>query len=176
MPISDFNDAPYAKHVNQDGREMILKNLEDSISSRNFWNTSFLVLGLLSILSPIGAVFTYLRYGREPKVDYDGIYERELPTDDPPEVINAFIENKGNIGKPNIKGFEASIMNLIDKKALKIFADDGSENDLNDLLLTFNHTEYDKLSSSEKIVFNTLEHFSKDNVLNLSKLNSKFSS
>ena len=176
MPISDFNDAPYAKHVNQDGRDMILKNLEDSISSRNFWNTSFLVLGLLSILSPIGAAFTYLRYGREPKVDYDGIYERELPTDDPPEVINAFIENKGNIGKPNIKGFEASIMNLIDKKALKIFTDDGSENDLNDLLLTFNHTEYDKLSSSEKIVFNTLEHFSKDNVLNLSKLNSKFSS
>ncbi len=176
MPIGDFNDAPYAKHVNEDGREMILKNLEDSVNSRNFWNTSFLVLALLSILSPIGAVFTYLKYGREPKVMYDGIYERELPTDDPPEVINAFIQNKGNIGKPNIKGFESSIMNIIDKKAFKIFADDGSENDLNDLLLTFNHQEYDKLSSSEKIVFKTLEHFAKDNVLNLSKLNSRFSS
>lgn len=176
MPLDGFNDAPYAKHVNQDGRDMIMKNLEDSINGRNFWNTSFLVLGLLSILSPIGAVYTYLRYGREPKVDYDGIYERELPTDDPPEVINAFIENKGDIGKPNIKGFEASIMNLIDRKAFKIFKDDGSESALNDLLLTFNHDMFDELSSSEKIVFNTLEHFSKDNVLNLSQLNGKLSS
>ena len=176
MPLDGFGDAPYAKHVNQDGREMIMKNLEDSINGRNFWNASYLVLGLLSILSPIGAVFTYLKYGREPKVDYDGIYERELPTDDPPEVINAFIENKGDIGKPNMKGFEASIMNLIEKKAFKIFRDDGSDSALNDLLLTFNHQKLDELSASEKIVFNTLEHFSKDNVLNLSKLNSKLSS
>lgn len=176
MPIDDFNDAPYAKHVNQDGRDMIMKNLEDSINGRNFWNTSYLVLGLLSILSPIGAVYTYLKYGREPKVAYDGIYERELPTNDPPEVINAFVENKGDIGKPNMKGFEASIMNLIDKKAFKIFRDDDTESDLNDLLLTFNQEAFDELSSSEKIVFNTLKHFSKDNVLNLSQLNGKLSS
>ena len=175
MPISDFNDAPYAKHVNQDGREMIMKNLEDSINGRNFWNTSYLVLGLLSILSPIGAVYTYLRYGREPKVDYDGIYERDLPTNDPPEVINAFIENKGSIGKPNMKGFEASIMNLIDKKAFKIFTDEGRSG-LNDLVLTFNHDKLNGLSSSEKIVFKTLEHFSSDNVLNLSELNGQLSS
>ena len=32
------------------------------------------------------------------------------------------------------------------------------------------------MSRSEKILFNTLTHFSKDNVLNLSQLNSKFSS
>ena len=53
MPLSDFDDATYAKHVNQNGRDMIMKNLEDSINGRNFWNTTFLVLGLLSILSPI---------------------------------------------------------------------------------------------------------------------------
>ena len=71
MPLSDFKDATYAKHVNEDGKDKILKNLNDSISSRNFWNTTYLILGLLSILSPIGAIFTYLKYGREPKVDYD---------------------------------------------------------------------------------------------------------
>ena len=176
MPLDDFDDAAYAKHVNQNGRDMIMKNLENSVNERNFWNTSYLVLGLLSVLSPIGALFTYLRYGREPKVDYDGIYERDLPTNDPPEVINAFIENKGDIGKPNMKGFEASIMNLIDMGAIKIFTDDGTGNDLNDLLLTFNHQKYDELSSSEKIVFTTLERFSKDNVLNLSRLNGQLSS
>ena len=176
MPLSDFDDATYAKHVNQNGRDMIMKNLEDSINGRNFWNTTFLVLGLLSILSPIGAAFTYFKYGREPKVMYDGIYERDLPTNDPPEVINAMIENKKDIGTPNMKGFEASIMNLIDKKVFKIFTENNVESDTNDLILTFNHEKTDELSRSERIVFNTLSNFAVDNALNLSKLNGQLSS
>ena len=176
MPLSDFDDATYAKHVNQNGRDMIMKNLEDSINGRNFWNTTFLVLGLLSILSPIGATFTYFKYGREPKVMYDGIYERDLPTNDPPEVINAMIESKKDIGTPNMKGFEASIMNLIDKKVFKIFTENNVESDTNDLILTFNHEKTDELSRSERIVFNTLSNFAVDNALNLSKLNGQLSS
>ena len=176
MPLDDFDNAPFAKHVNQNGKDMIMKNLEDSINGRNFWNTSYLVLGLLSILIPIGAIFTYLRYGREPKVSYEGIYERDLPTNDPPEMINALIENKSDIGNPNMEGFEASIMNLIDKKAFRIFNDTNGDSDLKELLLTFNHDKINELSSSEKIVFNTLEHFANDNVLNLSRLNDRLSS
>ena len=176
MPISDFDDATYAKHVNQNGREMIMKNLEDSVNGRNFWNTTYLILGLLSIISPIGAIFIYLKYGREPKVMYDGIYERELPTSDPPEVVNALINNKTDIGTPNIKGFESSIMNLIDKKAFKIFSEANSDIDTNELVLTFNHDMKSELSNSERIVFDTLHHFAQDNSLNLSRLNSQFSS
>ncbi len=176
MPISDFDDAPYAKHVNQNGREMIMKNLEDSVNGRNFWNTTYLILGLLSIISPIGAILIYFKYGREPKVMYDGIYERELPTGDPPEVVNALIDNKTNIGTPNIKGFEASIMNLIDRKAFNIFKEANSDIDTNELVLTFNHDMKSELSNSEKIVFDTLHHFSQDNTLNLSQLSGKFSS
>lgn len=176
MPISDFNDAVYAKHVNKDGREMILKNLEDSINGRNFWNTSYLVLALLSIFSPIGALFTYLKYGREPEVMYEGIYERELPSDDPPEVINALVGNKKDIGTPNMKGFESSIMNMIDRKILKIYSEENADSLTNELILTFNHAKENELSPSEKILFNTLTHFSRDNVLNLSQLSSEFSS
>ena len=176
MPLSDFDDATYAKHVNQNGKDMIMKNLEDSVNGRNFWNTTFLILALLSLLSPLGAIFTYLKYGREPKVDYEGIYERDLPTDDPPEIINALIDNKKSIGKPNMKGFEASIMNLIDKKILKIHTNANAEDETNELLLTFNNERINELSASEKIVFDTLKHFSYDNILNLSKLNGQLSS
>ena len=176
MPVGDFSDATYAKHVNQDGRDMIKKNLDDSISSRNFWNAGYLILGLLSILSPIGAAITYLMFGREPKVSYDGIYERDLPTDDPPEMVNALVENKGDLGKPNMKGFEASIMNLIDRKVFKLFTKANSDIDTNELILTFNHDKKEELSPSEKIVFNTLEHFAHDNALNLSQLNARLSS
>ena len=176
MPISDFEDATYAKHVNQDGRDMIMKNLNDSVNGRSFWNTTYLIMGLLSIISPIGAIFTYLRYGREPKVMYDGIYERDLPTDDPPEVVNALVDNKKDIGTPNIRGFEATIMNLIDKKAFKLFSEANADIDTNELILTFNHDMKGELTESEKIVFDTLEYYSYDNALNLTRLNSQFSS
>ena len=176
MPLDDFDDATYAKHVNENGKDKILKNLNDSISGRNFWNSAYLIMGLLSILSPIGAIFTYLRYGREPKVDYDGIYERELPSNDPPEVINALINNKKDIGKPNIKGFEASIMNMIDKKAFKIFTEDNLNSDTRDLILTFNNEIREDLTASEKKIFDILKHFSYENSLNLSTLNKRFSS
>lgn len=78
------------------------------------WNNIYLILGLLSLLSPISAIVVYLKYGREPKVNYNGIYERELPSDDPPAVVNAMLNNK--IGNPDMHGFEATILNLIDKK------------------------------------------------------------
>lgn len=174
MPIDDFNDAPYAKHVNKDGREMTLKNLEESINEHNFWNTAYLILGLLTILSPICAIIIYIRYGREPEVTYDRIYERDLPTNDPPEVVNAFVENKGYIGTPNIKGFEASIMNIIDKKAIKLNTHENIDNDLKELILTFNSK--DGLSKSEQIIFDTLKHFSTDNTLNLSSFRKILSS
>ena len=176
MPLDDFNDATYAKHVDKNGKDMIMKNLEDSVNGRNFWNTSYLVLALLSILSPIGAIFTYLRYGREPEVNYDGIYERELPTNDPPEVINALIENKHDIGTPNMKGFEATIMNLIDRKVIHLNTHSNEDTDLKELLLTFNHEKENELSASEKIVFKTLTHFANEGTLNLSKLSNQLSS
>ncbi|WP_458404535.1 DUF2207 domain-containing protein [Methanobrevibacter sp.] len=172
MPLSDFNDATNAKHVDYDGREMIMKNLNDSVNGRNFWNTTYLVLGLLSILSPVVAVFTYLRYGREPKVDYEGIYERELPSDDPPEVVNA-IYGQGDIGTPNMNGFEACILNLIDKKALSIETVADADTDTNDLYLHFNGK--DGLASNERQVYDIMHSFAQDNTLNLSSLNSKLS-
>ena len=175
MPLDDFNDdAPYAKYVHEDGKEKITKNLNDSISSRNFWNTTYMILSLLCLLFPLIAVLTYFKYGREPKVDYDGIYERELPTDDPPEVINAIIDNKKVIGTPNMKGFQASIMNLIDRKVFKIYQNENE--DLNDLVLTFDNDKVNGLSKSEKIIFDTLKYFSQDNVLNLTQLDNQLSS
>lgn len=176
MPLTDFNNATYAKHVNEDGREMILKNLNDSISSRNFWNTTYLILGLLSVLSPIGAVFTYLKYGREPKVDYDGVYERELPSNDSPEVINALIDNKDLIGKPNMKGFQASIMNLIDRGVLQMKTVENGDADNRDLLIDFSNLDNGDLSLSEKNLVNVLYPFAENEILDMSSLKDKLSS
>ena len=108
MPLSDFDsDAPYAKHVDKNGREMIEKNLEDSIQSRAMWAMSFIALGLLSLLSPIIAVFVYLRYGREPDIAYEGIYERDLPTED--DLILKFERED----LKDLKRYERNLYNML---------------------------------------------------------------
>ena len=174
MPLSDFHDATYAKHVDRNGRDMIMKNLEDSINGRNFWNATYLILGLLSLLSPVVAIFTYLKFGREPKVDYDGIYERELPTDDSPEVVNAIYAN-GDIGTPNMDGFEAAILNLIDKKVLKLTKQFDENTETNDLYIEFSGNTQN-LKSNEKQVYDILHNFAYGDTLNLSSLNTSLSS
>lgn len=176
MPLSDFENATYARQVHEDGKEKIMHNLEDSINGRNFWNTTYLVLGLLALISPLAGIVIYLRHGREPKVDYDGIYEREPPTSDPPAVVNALIDNSGDIGTPNMKGFEATILDLINRKVFSLNTEKDSETDINDLYLTLHKNDYDTLDIQEQTVFDILAMFADDNnVVNMSNLNADLS-
>ena len=175
MPLSDFDsDAPYAKHVDKNGREMIEKNLEDSIQSRAMWAMSFIALGLLSLLSPIIAVFVYLRYGREPDVTYEGIYERDLPTEDPPVFINAMMKSRG-LGDPDMEGFQATLLDLIDRKVISLDVQAGDFS-TNDLILKFERDDLKDLKRYERNLYNMLYSLSDGGVLNMSDLDSKLSS
>ena len=175
MPLSDFDDdAAYAKHVDRNGREMIEKNLEDSIQSRAMWGMSFIALGLLSLLSPIIAVFVYLRYGRESDVAYEGIYERDLPTDDPPVFINAMMKSRG-LGDPDMEGFQATLLDLIDRKVISLDVQAGDFS-TNDLILKFERDDLKDLKRYERNLYNMLYSLSDGGVLNMSDLDSKLSS
>ena len=175
MPLSDFDsDAPYAKHVDKNGREMIEKNLEDSIQSRAMWAMSFIALGLLSLLSPIIAVFVYLRYGREPDVAYEGIYERDLPTEDPPVFINAMMKSRG-LGDPDMEGFQATLLDLIDRKVISLDVQEGDFS-TKDLILKFEREDLKDLKRYERNLYNMLYSLSDGGVLNMSDLDSKLSS
>ena len=171
MPLDGFTNAPYAKHVSQNGREQIEQAQQQYVNDRNFWNGVFDALSLICFIIPVAPIFIYLKYGREPKVDYEGIYERELPTDDSPAAVNALISNKGDIGKPNMEGFEATIMDLIDRKVFDMEITESEHT--HDLILKLNEDKYPDLSIDEKSVFNILKTFSSNNVLNVSALSSK---
>ena len=175
MPLSDFDsNAPYAKHVDRNGREMIQKNLEDSIQSRAMWGMTFIALALLSLLSPIIAVFVYLRYGREPEVAYEGIYERDLPTEDPPVFINAMMKSHG-LGDPDMEGFQATLLDLIDRKVISLDVQ-GGDFSTKDLILKFEREDLKDLKRYERNLYNMLYSLSDGGVLNMSDLDSKLSS
>ena len=176
MPLDDFENASYAKVVNENGKEKIMHNLESSVNARNFWNSTLFILGLLSLLSPIASIFVYLKYGREPKVNYDAVYERDLPTDDPPAVVNALLDNTHEIGTPNMNGFEATILNLIDKKIFKLDTKKDSETDMNELYLKINKNSDANLAIHEHTVIDIMSMFAdENNVVNLSALNDDLS-
>ena len=176
MPVSDFDNATYAKHVNEKKKKKIMHNLEESVNGRNFWNTSFIVLGLLSLISPIAAIFIYLKFGREPKVDYEGIYERELPTNDPPAMVNALIDNSQDIGTPNMHGFEATILDLINRKVFELETRTDPNTNMKELFLKLNREKTNDLAIHEHTVFDILEMFSDSHdIVNLSNLNSDLS-
>jgi uncharacterized membrane protein len=71
---------------------------------------------VLVVLSAGTMAYVYLRYGREPKVDYDERYEREPPTNDPPAVIGAIISQKPSVGT---REFTATLFDLIRRGVLK---------------------------------------------------------
>ena len=170
----DFYKNPIsAKIMHGNGRDIVLHNLNDSLDEINFADFVLNIYRVLAILAPVGLIITYLRYGREPKVDYDGVYERELPSDDSPEFVSSMFGRYSFIGKPTRDGFKASILNIINKKVIDIDTQESDEIDSRDLLLTFNHDRKEDLTQSESIIFNTLSEFAKDNVLNLSTLKGK---
>ncbi len=173
MPLSDFPNATYATHINSPGKAQIEQNQAEYANSINFWGNVFTVFAMLCFISPLVPIIIYLIYGREPKVNYNGIYERELPSDDPPSVVNALIQNKRSIGKPNMNGFEASIMDLINRKIFEITV--GENEHTNDLFLKLNQDRYDELNKCDRITFNIMNRFSVNNILNMSELSSKLS-
>ncbi|WP_263640816.1 DUF2207 domain-containing protein [Methanobrevibacter arboriphilus] len=79
-----------------------------------FFGVFYNVLAILMILIAIIPVFIYFKYGREPKITYQGIYEHEPPTKESPAFVNALY--KGNVGSVDMNAFKATILNLVNKK------------------------------------------------------------
>ncbi|HCZ05973.1 MAG TPA: hypothetical protein DHV12_02365 [Thermotogae bacterium] len=77
----------------------------------------FVVHLVLVLLVPLALLIVYLTFGREPKTGLDIIYERELPSDDPPELVNAVV--KRYCSKPDGDGLISAILKLVQKKALE---------------------------------------------------------
>jgi len=55
----------------------------------------------------------YLLYGRERKIKYDALYERDLPTQDPPELVNAIVSRVCK--EPDNDGFSAAVLDMVRK-------------------------------------------------------------
>lgn len=170
IPKDQFTNPVLAQQVNQDGLVQMEKIQQDYQNQINLYNTLYSLLAVLMILSIVIPVIIYFKYGREPKSSYQGEYERELPINDPPAVVNA-ISGKGfgkTVGTPNMDGFQATIMDLINRGYLGVSTEDNGNK--KKVFLEIKDKSRNDLYSFEKHVINFLKKNAVDNVVNLDQL------
>lgn len=132
----------------------------------------YLIMALLLLLGSLTPFFIYLRYGKEPKISYDTRYEVDLPTDDPPAIVNAICGNSSKkVGTPDMDGFKATIMDLIDRNYL-LLKDMGIDNKNRDsscsIFLEVNpNNDLTTLWDFEAEVLNFLKEYEQNGVISV---------
>ena len=133
-------------------------------------SVNYILASLLLSLSCI-PLFIYLMYGREPKIDYNAKYETDLPTDDPPAIVNAVCAgDTKKIGVPNLNGFRATIMDLIDRNYLLLNNTPyGEDYDASGSLFMEINPDYDQdtLWEFEIQILNFLKEYEQEGIISM---------
>ncbi|AXV37711.1 MAG: hypothetical protein CIT01_05620 [Methanobacterium sp. BRmetb2] len=178
IPKDQFSSNPlFAQKIDSNGLPEMERIQQDYTNELNFKTILYSILSVLMILGIFVPIIIYFRYGREPKIDYQAEYERDLPTADPPAMVNA-ISGKGfskRIGEPDMDGFRATIMDLINRKYLLIqdIPSDIKEDTEGSISLKINENkDFSKLKYFEADVINFLKSFEEEGIVGLDRLKS----
>lgn len=167
------------------------EGLEEILAIENEYEMKSSILRIIYRLTILFAflvlafpVLIYFRYGREPKIDYEAIYEREPPTDSRPAVVNAIMQ--GKIGTPTMDGFTATVMNLVNLGYISLRTVKSEESRALGLLKSRSEViliefaspdsykgaggELPELADFEKDVFNLLKKHASENKVSWDKL------
>jgi uncharacterized membrane protein len=182
LPKSQFSANPTnGTIINQDALNQIEQIQNDYQNQLNFKSTLYSILAILMVLAIFVPVIIYYRYGREPKIDYQAEYERDIPTDDPPALVNAICGPgfSKKIGEPDMDGFKATIMDLIDRKYLLMEKEPPSKEGygIDDSMFLKVNPEKDKsaLKEFELDILNFLEEFEEDGLISLDQISADLS-
>ncbi len=172
IPKDQFNNPTYAVKEDIDGLPQMEKIQNDYQNQINFYNILYYILSILMVISIIIPVLAYYKHGREPKSTYQGIYERELPSDDPPAVVNALSGGfSKTIGEPDMDGFQATIMDLINRGYLGVASQE--KGNKKSVLLRINENKIEKsteLQSFEIYVIEFLRTMAENHVIDMNQM------
>lgn len=165
--------------INKNGAEAIEKMQTDYQNGINFKSMLYSALSILIILSCFIPLGIYWKYGREPKIDYKAAYERDLPTNDPPAIVNAICGSgfSKKIGEPDMDGFKATIMDLINRKYISIYTEANANDDTSrNIFFKLNPSKsVNQLQEFEVFVYDFLKHYEKNGTISLEEISNKLS-
>jgi len=113
-------------------------------------------------------ILVFRIFGKEPEIQYQGLYERELPTKDSPDFVNAAVVNL--IGNVDNNGISAVMLDLYRKDYISFGDNQVDKKKLSDVIRFKKETTGTDLSESEAYFFNFLKGYSVDNQLDFSDL------
>jgi uncharacterized membrane protein len=137
---------------------------ENAFNAALLWHwilRALLYIGFLLII-----VFLFRKYGIEPKIDYAGIYERELPSSDAPDVINALIKNRS--GSVDDDGIAGTMMNLYRKDYINF------ERDKKEVSIRLNPKADQQLYATEIAFLEFLKKYAEEDRFDFGKLKKTF--
>lgn len=159
-----------------------IQNIENNYqNSINFWNYLYYAIAIVFFIALFIPLIIYMIFGREPKIDYRAEYERDIPTNDPPAFVNAICGPgfSKKVGEPDLDGFKATIMDLIDRKYFLI---DNSSSGLegygisSSMNLRYNpEMDTSSLKRFEKEVINFLYQFEENGIISMDRIASDLS-
>ncbi|MFV2041110.1 MAG: DUF2207 domain-containing protein, partial [Candidatus Hydrothermarchaeales archaeon] len=111
FPRLESPDPGRVRILNQEGLSEILRVESDYAKKQGKAANLYKLFWLLFAVAITLPYYIYHKYGREPEIDYQGLYERELPSKSKPAAVNAIM--RGSIGKADMNAFIATIMDLV---------------------------------------------------------------
>jgi uncharacterized membrane protein len=98
------------------------KRLADEANRSRFWARVKVVLwGVLGVGVPLVAlvliIVLYVRYGREPKTQFNAQYLRDFPQPQLPPALAAFIWRMGSVGSTDVT---ATLLDLVNRKVIDL--------------------------------------------------------
>jgi uncharacterized membrane protein len=177
IPKNQFANATNGIVINQNGLSQIESIQNNYQNQLNFMSNLYGLLSVLLLLGCFIPLLIWFLYGREPKIDYHAEYERDIPTDDPPAIVNAICGPgfSKKIGNPDLDGFKATIMDLIDRKYLLFENKPNPEEDtlLSSMYLKINpDKDNNDLKPFEIDVLNFLRGLGYGDIISMDKISS----
>ncbi|MBN2071948.1 MAG: DUF2207 domain-containing protein [Candidatus Krumholzibacteriota bacterium] len=125
------------RRVTEEWRLAEEKRIEKAINSMKAIKNGLVTIGVFFIFFIAAYIWVFIRFGREPAIDYDNEYEREPPGKIPPCVLPAILSQSRPAIEKMSNGFAATLLQAARYGYMEI-----SEEEKKVLLFTSRHLVY----------------------------------
>lgn len=161
----NINDMKYAA-VNSTLTKEEIENEEGSYKTTRLIKMIVPPIVYVVLLALIFVIFKF--FGKEPDILYQGIYERELPSKDSPDIVNSAVINI--VGNVDNEGMSAVMMNLYRKDYIEFVTDLDQKKPKTNAVRFIKPNAGEDLSQTEAYFFNFMKGYAEEDVLNFKEL------
>ena len=125
MPKDYIKSTQNADVINKDAKSQIEQDQKSYLFKESIGDNFGYIAAIISTILMAIPLAIYLRFGRNRNSIYHNQEESQIPTDDKPLLVNMLLN--GQVGEVNADGYNATLLDLIDKKYFKLIHSDQTD-------------------------------------------------